>query len=195
MFSPTTFTGQLTCKNGTVYPTFLHQASRLTVPQGCEIKLKSHIIFSDILFDTSPPPLQYAWHWDPKEMPSHLLEGATHLDQQIQALRTHLYQTHKNFTNTKPDFTSLLANEISSPSTFSFWFWPLFVLFIAVLACLGLWCFCLRRRQQHQRRARRRHRVDSPGQKMIVLQPNAIYPPLPDDSSEDEISRIARTSK
>ena len=143
----------MSCRNGSIHPLFLHDASRITVPQGGEVKLASHHIMSDSHFDAAPPPLQYEWRWDPKSMPSHLLEGSAHLDQQIQALRNHLYNTQQTILN-KTDFSTLMVEEITKPSSFAYLFWPLFLPSFAVALGLFGWCYY---RHSHTMAQRRTH--------------------------------------
>ena len=194
VFTPTPLTTQVMCQNGSVHPIFLAQTSKLTVPQNCHVTLRSHVIFSDAHFDASPPPLQYAWHWDPRAMPSHLLDGNLHLDQQIQSLRNHLYHTKQHAVN-KTNFSSLLMGEISTGSA-AYLFWPFVLLSLSVILGLGIWCWC--RNRKPKPRSKRRNSawdlVPSPRhheQQMIVIRPTSKPDP---DSSEDEISRIARTT-
>ena len=204
VFSPTSLTAQITCRNGSLFPVFLNKASRVTVPQSCELKLRSHHITSDTSINIAPPPLQYEWHWDPEAMPSHLLEGSAHLDQQIQALREHLYNTSQ-VTLTRGDFSNLLTTEISTPNSFLALFWPilLFIIPMVLIALVCGWCY---NRYKHRRDTNRRNGVvdGQLGQPMIVIQPacpptpstvKQVYPKLPKVSasdSEDEISRLAR---
>ena len=215
VFSPKSLTAQMTCRNGSLYPVFLNKASRITVPPGCQLKLRSHHITSDTHINIAPPPLQYEWHWDPEALPSHLLEGSAHLDQQIQSLREHLYNTSQ-LSVSRMDFSNLLTNEITSPNTFLSLFWPvfLFALPILLVALFIGWCY---KRRQHRRKVNRDNgAVDGQiGQPMIVIQsgsqPTAgprglpgssyesqhpgprIYPhPDVEDNSEDEISKLAR---
>ena len=207
VFTPKQLTTQMSCRNGSIHPIFLQEASRITVPQGCEVKLASHHIMSDSHFDAATPPLQYEWRWDPESMPSHLLEGSAHLDQQIQALRTHLYNTQQTILN-KTDFSTLMTETLITPSHYAYLFWPLFLPSLAVALGLFAWCY-YRRRHTMARRLTRLHNGDRDniGQPMIVIQPpypvnpilarprpEPVYPdPNSDDEFEDEISRLART--
>ena len=201
VFSPTALTAQITCRNGSLYPVFLNKASKVTVPQSCELKLRSHHITSDTNINIAPPPLQYEWHWDPEAMPSHLLEGSAHLDQQIQALREHLYNTSQ-VTLTRGDFSNLLTTEFSTPNSFFALFWPVFLFAIPMIliALVCGWCY---NRHKHRRDTNRRNGVidGQLGQPMVIFQQAAplatpaaekMYPDLPTSDSEDEISRLAR---
>ena len=196
VFSPQSLTAQMTCKNGSLYPVFLNKASRITVPQGCELTLRAHQITSDTQINIAPPPLQYEWHWDPEAMPSHLLEGSAHLDQQIQALREHLYNASQ-LTVHKTDFSRLLTDEISTPNTFLSLFWPfLLVLFPVLLGALVFgWCY---KRRKHRRETNRRNGAPN-GQPMIVIQPSDNRAPPYDPhhnqcagNTEHEVARLNR---
>jgi hypothetical protein len=88
------------CRNGTSGTVHLNLVTKINVPENCQLKLLKHtIISSSTVREISKKNLQYAWSWDPLNLPSTLLENPQHLDHMINELRNQIYNVKRNATD------------------------------------------------------------------------------------------------
>ena len=139
VFSPTPLTTQIKCRNGTHYPVFLSQTTKLSVPNGCETDLRQHFIKSDFNIKVSPAALHFQWQIDLAQFPATLLLDAAKIDQQMFHL-THQIEIMKNNSITLQNFDQMMFKNFSNPTTVPIVIWLSFALsFLLVLLILG-WC-------------------------------------------------------
>jgi len=138
VFSPQPFTGSLKCRNGSFYPFFLSQNDKLTVPSGCNTRLKSHSIFSDFSLDLSPAGIRFKWHWDPLQLPSSLLDDASKTDIQIQQLHNSLLIL-TNATSHQQVISEIVSSHLANPSAYHWSWWT----FIGIVASILILVFIL----------------------------------------------------
>lgn len=100
VFTPEPFITQARCTNGTTFRAEFSKGTKLTVPNGCSINLKSHqISMADVIYIPSPPFVT-AWKWDPLTLPSDLLADFPHLYAAIDNITSHLNnQSSSNLQN------------------------------------------------------------------------------------------------
>jgi hypothetical protein len=71
VYSPTLQPSAIMCRNGTSETIHLNLVTKIIVPEDCQLKLLRHtIISSSTVREISTKPLQYAWSWDPLNLPS-----------------------------------------------------------------------------------------------------------------------------
>jgi hypothetical protein len=83
VFSPTPLTTQIKCRNGTHYPVFVLETTKLTVPDGCKTELNQHFIKSNFNIKVSPAALNFQWQIDLTSFPASILLDASKMDQQL----------------------------------------------------------------------------------------------------------------
>ena len=139
VFSPSPLTTQIKCRNGTHYPVFLSETTKLAVPDGCETELKQHFIKSDFNIKVSPAALHFQWQIDLTSFPASILLDASKMDQQLFNLQSQL-EILKNSSITLNNFDQMLFKNFSNPTTVPIVIWLSFSLsLLLVLVILG-WC-------------------------------------------------------
>jgi large-conductance mechanosensitive channel len=143
IYSPILQTSTITCKNGTQQTVYIEQATKITLSEGCTLKLNKHTIHSNSRARLTPHPLQYAWHWDPLSLPSTLLADPEHLDHLIYELQTHINKID-NTTLESEDFEAMLVKNTFSTNPTALIIWTgLFLSTIAnfTLFCIAVYCY------------------------------------------------------
>jgi hypothetical protein len=80
VFSPEPYVSRVHCKNGTSFTADFGQTTRLSVPNGCSIDLKSHVLRVEESIQVPLPASITSWKWDPLSLPADLLDNLPHLD-------------------------------------------------------------------------------------------------------------------
>jgi hypothetical protein len=177
LFTPTPYTTQITCKNGTHYPLYLAQTTKIHIPEECRVKLHSHYIQSDYNIRISPEPLNVPWQWDPLSLPADLLLDAAMIDNKINVLHNNLSKLY-NETSIKTNFQEMINTQFSSPTSFPWFIWvSIFTSVIAFLLLIFWYCY----NAQQERRYRQ---VPQAGIQLIQMpqMPQAQAPPPPDSN-------------
>lgn len=73
IFTPEPFTTKAVCSNGTAFRAEFSKTTKLFVPNGCKLSLKSHDISMSENVRINAPPFVTEWKWDPLTLPSDLL--------------------------------------------------------------------------------------------------------------------------
>jgi hypothetical protein len=155
VFSPTPYVSRVHCNNGTSFTADFGQTTRLQIPNGCAITLKSHELSVEESIQVPLPASVTTWRWDPLSLPADLLDGLPNLDSalhnlsitmhnlthdndtrlRIQKLTSDLSQVHSRLHSPNVSPESLDHHLISSGSRASILFWTTFSLSIlAVIA-------------------------------------------------------------
>ena len=118
VYSPTLQTSAIMCRNGTSETIHLNLVTKINVPEDCQLKLLKHtIISSSTVREISTKPLQYAWSWDPLNLPSTLLDNPQHLDHMINDLRNQIFNIERNATDPKLFESMLITSTFSNNYT------------------------------------------------------------------------------
>ena len=94
LFSPEIFTTKLKCRNNTYSnkAIFVQGTTQIHVPPGCQVKLKNHLVTSDLNVRVSPEPVRAIWKWNPLEFPASMLEDVkmveSHLNRVADSVKT-----------------------------------------------------------------------------------------------------------
>ena len=167
VYSPKLQTSAITCKNGTSETIHLNLVTKVNVPENCQLKLLKHTIrSSSTTREISSKPLQYAWTWDPLNLPSTLLENPQHLDHMINELRNQIYNVNRNATDPEI-FQSMLIESTFSHNYTSILIWLSLSLASALYFILFITAFIMY--LKHKRSINPRHPI--PQQPTIAMEP------------------------
>jgi hypothetical protein len=157
VFSPIPYVSRVHCNNGTSFTADFGQTTRLQIPNGCAITLKSHELSVEESIQVPLPASVTTWRWDPLSLPADLLDNLPNLDSALFNLSVTMHNlTHDNVTRIRiHNLTSEISQVqarlhssnvtidyldhhlISSGSRASILFWATFALsLIAILAGL-----------------------------------------------------------
>ena len=156
IFSPTQFTTKIECSNGTIFPIFIGQVTRVHINQGCHLSLNAHLLQPTNHIRLHTDALISEWTWDPLDLPSELITNGPHIDHYIKRL-THALRKLKtlqadDITRLRHDqdrdmaqlrldatldseFEPLLVKQMQTLSLPSVLFW--FCFSISLLGCFG----------------------------------------------------------
>jgi TolA-binding protein len=185
-YSPTPFSTQIQCTNGSHFPVKLNDITFFELPPLCSIELKNSTITSVGSRRISPDPLIYNWDFTPTLLPAHLLDSVTHIDSQLKEIQTNLthFRLSANDSITDEQFANLLHTHLTTPSASSAVLWSsLLTLLIIGLITFIFICMYLRRRRSFQY---------GPAPPTAPQNLSVIYNP-PALAFEDEMAYIART--
>jgi hypothetical protein len=73
IYSPETFTGREHCSNGTLLSALISQISKVTVPPGCNFKLRNHVLSVPLNVISSAEPWVQETKWDTLAVPRQLM--------------------------------------------------------------------------------------------------------------------------
>ena len=167
VYSPSLQTSAITCRNGSSETIHLNLVTKINVPENCQLKLLKHtIISSSTTREISNKPLQYAWSWDPLNLPSTLLDNPQHLDHMINELRNQIYNVTRNATDPKI-FESMLITSTFSNNYTSILIWLSLALASTLYLVLFIVAFIMY--LKHKRSFNPRH--PQPQQPQIPMEP------------------------
>jgi len=148
LFTPKPYTTQIECNNGSHFPLYLAQTTKIHIPEECKVNLHSHSIQSDYNIRISPEPLHVPWEWDPLTLPADLLLDAAIIDQKITMLDKNI-KNLLNETSRPTNFRAMLNKEFNDPAIFPWYIWA--GIFISMFAFIGLvvW-YCYNSSQQRR---------------------------------------------
>jgi hypothetical protein len=184
--SPAPFTTQILCNNGSHFPLRLKSTTRVTIPPACHVELKNHTISADDNIRLAPEPLQFQWTFNPLILPSELLQHASHVDDELNNLKSSL-KTLQNLTISDNEFPDLLSDNLSKVSTFSILLWVTFAIAVASVTVICCWFGCARKWYFRQRQPdlapvvmlpNNLAAINLPAQANVPAQANAPPPPL-----------------
>jgi hypothetical protein len=148
LFTPHPYTTEIICKNGSHFPLYLSQTTKIHIPEECKVTLNSHSIQSDYNIRISPEPLNVPWQWNPLSLPADLLLDAAMIDGKINALTQNLTSLF-NETAVKTDFQQMINAQFSSPSAFPWFIWASIFASVIALLLLMFW-YCYNSHQMHR---------------------------------------------
>ena len=156
VFSPTQFTSKIECLNGTIFPIFIGQVTKVHINPGCHLSLNAHLLQPSDHIRLNTDALISEWTWDPLDLPSELITNGPHIDHYLKRL-THALRKLKttqelDMTKLQQDqqrdmaqlrqdatldseFEPLLVKQMQKVSLPSILFW--FCFSISLLGCLG----------------------------------------------------------
>jgi len=187
VYSPTPFSTQIQCINGSHYPQQIVGILKVHVPDFCSLELVNHTITSDGNIRLSPKPLQMHMTLDLNIFPSEMIHSARHVDDELNLMKTSIASLH-NLTTSDEVFANLLTSHLTSITPVSIILWTLAAVTFSGFVFFVCWyCNTLRHRRAVLRARRRSHRPD------VEAGLPLHHRPPPSDDDEDEISYIART--
>ena len=145
VYSPVPFTTRLTCLNGTHLPLFLHQITRISIPNGCSAQLRQNIITSGQSLRTKALPLVFTWHWNPLSFPADMLDQAHHVDHALNHLSESLDLLVRNTSHLASkaimdsDFSSLMVSQVLTPTPLTIFVWIIVSLIIVASCSFCCW--------------------------------------------------------
>ncbi len=95
-------------------------------------------------------PLQFTWTFNPLLLPSEIMQGAAHTDDELNEIKDEI-ETVKNVTLQQGDFPDVATYTLSQISHFSVLFWFSFSLGVLTIGLLTCW-YCGSRRQRQSAR-------------------------------------------
>ena len=116
----------------------------------CHVQLKNHTISADDNIRLAPEPLQFQWTFNPLILPSEILRHASHVDDELNNLKSSL-KTLQNLTISDNQFPDLLSDNLSKVSTFSILLWVTFAIAVASVTVVCCWFGCARKWYFRQR--------------------------------------------
>ena len=173
VFSPTPFTTQVICKNGTHTPLKLKATTRISIPEDCSVQLRNHSIHSDYTLRIDPEALHFEWDFNPATLPNsaQLLEGTSHIGPQLDLIRKHLTKL-ANETIAKEVFAGLLVSHLTSPNWLSILMWSLLAILGCALLVIGLVWY---RSSSTGTQIRQQQQLQQ--QQMLLIRPSAPVEP------------------
>jgi hypothetical protein len=154
VFSPSPYVSRVHCNNGTSFTADFGQTTRLSVPNGCSIELKSHVLRVEDSIQVPLPASITSWRWDPLSLPADLLDNLPHIDSALSNISSilasiqednstllHIHNLTQKLSSiqntTYPDFVSdTIEHHLSSSgSSMSIVLWLGFV--VSVLAFIA----------------------------------------------------------
>ena len=169
IYSPIMQTSTIICKNATSETIHLDIATKIHVPENCQVKFAKHTITSTFTSKISSPPLQFAWAWDPFTLPSTSLDNPQHLDHMVNELRNKIYNMQTNLTSPEI-FENMLVNSTFSLNSTAIVIW--LTLALASILYLILFLISLAMYIRHRRNINPLAKHNNPT-------PNHTYDPLP----------------
>ena len=152
VFSITPLKTRLSCLNGSSYTAEFGQTTLLSIPDGCEIRLRTHILRVDEKFHLPMQPEVSQWKWQPLDLPSDLLDRAGHIDQNLHDIQQNLRRL-RNDSTLDNELPELVDHHLGSGSWFGVLVWTL--LFLTTLTPLATTGWYLYRRYRRITRHRR----------------------------------------
>jgi len=147
VYSPISFTTRLSCLNGSSYTADFGQTTRLIVPNGCTIQLKTHTLRVDEKFHLPLSPQISEWKWSPLDLPSDLLDRSVHVDFNLLALQDQL-DTLRNDSTLDVELPVMVERHLQRASNFGVIVWSLLSLSLLTPFFLAGWYFYRRHRRQ-----------------------------------------------
>ena len=177
LFTPHPYTTQIICKNGSHFPLYLSQTTKIHIPEECRVSLHSHSIQSDYNIRISPEPLNVPWQWDPLTLPADLLLDAAMIDNKINAIHQNISHLLTE-TARKTDFQAMMNTQFSSPTSFPWFIWvAIFTSVITFILLIFWYCY-----NSHQDRRNATPPTTGPSVQLIQmpqLQPQPTCPESP----------------
>ena len=127
VYSPSPFTTRVDCLNGSSFSAFFGQTTKLTIPNGCQVKLCSHSLRVDEKFHMPLPPEVTDWKWDPLSLPADLLGRASYLDQAFVDLIQNVSQLRED-AMLDSELPARVDHHISARSWFGIIMWVFVVI-------------------------------------------------------------------
>jgi hypothetical protein len=146
VYSPQPFTTRASCLNGSSYTADFGQTTKLTVPDGCFIKLKAHTLRVDEKFHVPLAPQISEWKWNPLELPADLLDRSVHLDFNLNSLSQRV-NSLRNDSTLDSELPELVERHLSSHSRFAVLVWTLLSLSMLTPFFVAGWYYYRRRRR------------------------------------------------
>ena len=115
VFSPSPYVSRVHCNNGTSFTADFGQTTRLQIPNGCGITLKSHELMVEESIQVPLPASVTTWRWDPLSLPADLLQNLPHLDSTLYNLSQTMETLIKD--NSSRLAVSKLSSKLSSLQT------------------------------------------------------------------------------
>lgn len=116
IYTPEPFVTQAKCANGTIFRAEVSKSTKLTLPEGCSIKLKSHDISMTEQIFLPHQPIVTAWKWDPLTLPADLLADVPHLSYTIDSTFQNLSSALQNQSFVAQDQLAASLSKIDSLS-------------------------------------------------------------------------------
>ena len=136
VFSPTDFTRQGKCLNGTQFPIAITVGNNeVHIPPGCQVTLNSHELLSDMNIRINSETLSRIWHWSPLSLPFSSLHDPGRADPHIAELHRSLIQLQHDSNQ-----THRLTHQLSDPSTLPSSWWIIIVA-IAAFSTMVILCY------------------------------------------------------
>ena len=85
VFSPEQFTARVSCVSESRTAN-IPVTSRISLPPGCSLALKDHILEADEQYEVQATPEISAWDWSPMDTPASRLEDPTHIEERLRHL-------------------------------------------------------------------------------------------------------------
>ena len=171
VYAPSPFTTRVDCLNGSSFSAYFGQTTKLTVPSGCSVQLRSHTLRVDEKFHMPLPPEVTEWRWDLLSLPADLLGRSSYLDSSFVDLVGNLTQLRDDAALDN-EIPTLVDGHIPFRSWFGIVMWCFVCL--ATITPFGMLGWYYYRRQ---RRLTRPTRYDLSNQYAVVL--NAPHLPTP----------------
>jgi len=171
LFTPRPYTTQIECKNGSHFPLYLEQTTKLHIPDECSVALLSHSIQSDYTIRISPEPLHVPWAWDPLSLPADLLLDAALIDRKLNSLDNNL-KILANETSHPTDFQQMMNTKFSDPLSFPWFIWvAIFASVIGLFILIAWYCYNAQQERKYQKMLKQQHILLQP-----ILPPTAPHP-------------------
>ena len=149
LFTPKPYNTRIECKNGSHFPLYLAQTTKIHVPEECSVTLKSFSVQSDYNVRISPEPLHIPWQWDPLKLPADLLLDAALIDSKINSLQINIASL-LNETSQKTDFDAMLNTRFYSPTSFPWFIWvSVLASIFAIVLIIGWYCYNKRQERRY----------------------------------------------
>jgi len=147
VYSPKAFTTRISCLNGTSFTADFGQTTRLMVPNGCSIQLKTHTLRVDEKFHLPLPPQISEWKWSPMDLPADLLDRSVHLDFNLHSLQTNLSHLQESIANTDEIPKIIESHLHSKASSFGVTVWSILCITCVTPIFVGAWYLYRRHRR------------------------------------------------
>jgi hypothetical protein len=118
--------------------------TKIDVPPFCSIKLVNNTTVSDGNIWVSPEHFIFQWVFQPPLLPSELLATASHVDKELNNLKSNIsnFRHFANQTMSDDQFSKMLINHVTSYNHTSIFIWLFFAsTFLAIL--VSTICTCL----------------------------------------------------
>ena len=166
VYAPHPFTTRVDCINGSSFSAYFGQTTKLTIPSGCSVQLRSHFLRVDEKFHMPLPPEVTEWRWDPLSLPADLLGRASYLDSTFVDVLNNLTQLRSDAA-LDSEVPRIVDGHMPFHSWFGILIWCLTALAsITPFGILGWYWY------RRQRRLSRPSRYDLGDQYAFVLDPS-----------------------